>query len=157
MNSPILALDLEGVLITNAVSQFPRPGLKAFLNECQAMFGVINICMFTTVPERRFRQIAKQLVAVGYAPDWFKTVRYTDWVGEHKDLRFVSSDINQVIIIDDYPPYIKQAQKHRLIEVKQYLEPYSHEEPDASDDELQKVLVKIKDMMASRNGVIERR
>lgn len=69
MNSPILALDLEGVLITNAVSQFPRPGLKAFLNECQAMFGVINICMFTTVPKRRFRQIAKQLVAVGYAPD----------------------------------------------------------------------------------------
>lgn len=103
MSNTILALDLEGVLIINAVSQFPRPGLKAFLNECQAMFGVINICMFTTVPERRFRQIAKQLVADCYAPEWFKTVRYTDWVGEHKDLRFVSSDINQVIIYHYLP------------------------------------------------------
>lgn len=47
-----LALDLEGVLITNAISQFPRPGLMSFLNECEDLFGHENIFIFTTVNEK---------------------------------------------------------------------------------------------------------
>jgi hypothetical protein len=34
MRISVLALDLEGTLISNAVSQFPRPGLLAFLECC---------------------------------------------------------------------------------------------------------------------------
>lgn len=141
-----LALDLEGVLITNAISQFPRPGLMRFLCQCEELFGKDNICIFTTVNETRFRHIAEQLVADGYAPEWFAKIRYIDWVGEHKDLRFVDDDINTVIVVDDYPPYIKQTQKHRLIEVIQYLQPYTHAMPDMNDKELECLLIKIREL-----------
>jgi hypothetical protein len=138
-----LALDLEGVLITNAISQFPRPGLMSF-KECEKLFGHENICIFTTVNEKRFRDIAKRLVSDKLAPEWFSGIRYIEWVGEHKDLRFVDDDINNVIILDDYPPYIKQTQKHRLIQVNQYLEPYTHAMPDMSDREFEILIEKLK-------------
>jgi hypothetical protein len=144
MNPITLALDLEGVLITNAMSQFPRPGLMRFLCECEELFGKENICIFTTVDETRFRSIAERLVSDENAPKWFATIRYIDWVGEHKDLRFVDDDINNVIIVDDYPPYIKQTQKHRLLEIKQYMPPYSHEMPDTQDRELEAIIDKLK-------------
>lgn len=135
----ILALDLEGVLVTNAVSQFPRPGLMHFLNECRMLFGE-NICAFTTVNENKFREVANRLVINGHAPEWFASIRYIDWVGEHKDLRFVDDDINKVVIVDDYPPYVKTTQKHRLVQINQYLEPYTHEAPDLTDTEFERVI-----------------
>lgn len=144
MTDLTLALDLEGVLITNAMSQFPRPGLMEFLNECELIFGQENICIFTTVDEKRFRDVASRLVTDNYAPDWFSHIRYIDWVGEHKDLRFVCDDINKVIIVDDYPPYIKRTQQHRLIQINEYIPPYSHELPDDSDREFDRVIEKLK-------------
>jgi len=87
------------------------------LCQCDELIGRDNVCIFTTVNEKRFRNIAGRLVSDGYAPEWFAKIRYIDWAGEHKDLRIVAVDINIVIIVDDYPPYIKQTQKHRLIEV----------------------------------------
>ena len=144
VSNVILALDLEGVLITNAISQFPRPGLMSFLNECENLFGHENICIFTTVNEKRFRDIARRLVSEELAPEWFSEIRYIEWVGEHKDLRFVDDDIDNVIILDDYPPYIKQTQKHRLIQVNQYLDPYTHAMPDMSDREFERLIEELK-------------
>jgi NLI interacting factor-like phosphatase len=143
-----LALDLEGVLITNAVSQFPRPGLREFLEECEKLLGKEHICIFTTVPESLFRQIANTLVAEKLVPGWFSQIRYIDWVGEHKDLRFVDNDIESVIIVDDYPPYIKPSQKHRLIDIPQYLVSYTDELPDVDDCELEIVLKKLRLILA---------
>lgn len=108
-----------------------------FLCQCEELFGRENICIFTTVNETRFRHIADRLVSDGYAPGWFATIRYIDWVGEHKDLRFVDDNIDNVIMVDDYPPYINQTQKHRLLEVSQHLEPYTHAMPDMNDKELE--------------------
>jgi hypothetical protein len=144
MTDLTLALDLEGVLITNAISQIPRPGLTSFLSQCELLFGRENICVFTTVNEERFRAIADRLVANGYAPKWFSSIRYIDWVGEHKDLRFIREDIDRVIIVDDYAPYVKQTQKHRLIEIKQYMEPYTHAMPDMSDREFERLIEELK-------------
>ena len=107
------------------------------------------MCIFTAVNEMRFRTIAERLVADGYAPVWFATIRYIDLVGEHKDLRFVREDIDKVIIVDDYPPYIKQTQKHRLIEIKQYMEPYTHAMPDMQDNELDVVLHRLKEFLSN--------
>ena len=42
-----IALDLEGTLISNAMSQIPRPGLFSFLEECRRL--VERVVMFTTV------------------------------------------------------------------------------------------------------------
>lgn len=147
MTATILALDLEGVLVTNAISQFPRPGLMQFLCQCESIFGQDNICIFTSVREEKFKEIAHTLVRENLAPEWFATLRYINWVGEHKDLRFVDEDINKVIIVDDYPPYIKQTQMHRLVEIRQYLEPYSHESPDVIDNEFEALLVKLKNFI----------
>jgi predicted HAD superfamily phosphohydrolase YqeG len=56
-NHLTIALDLEGTLISNAVSQFPRPGLFAFLEYCYQNF--VRLVIFTAVNEVRFRSIAK--------------------------------------------------------------------------------------------------
>ena len=45
----VIALDLEGTLISNAVSQFPRPGLYSFLEYCQENFS--RIVIFTAVKD----------------------------------------------------------------------------------------------------------
>jgi hypothetical protein len=47
----VLALDLEGTLISNAVSIFPRPGLYNFLEFCHDTFD--KIVLFTSVSEER--------------------------------------------------------------------------------------------------------
>jgi hypothetical protein len=51
-----IALDLEGTLISNAVSQFPRPGLFTFLEYCHQNFD--RSVVFTAVNEVRFRSLA---------------------------------------------------------------------------------------------------
>lgn len=145
-----LALDLEGVLITNAISQFPRPGLKTFLCQCDELFGRDNVCIFTTVSETRFRIIAGRLVADGYAPPWFLTIRYIEWEGEHKDLRFVRQDIENVILVDDYPPYVKQTQQHRFIQIREYMAPPTHAMPDMNDNELAIIMERLKKFVRSK-------
>lgn len=64
----VLALDLAGTLISNAVSQIPRPGLHEFLTQCAARFP--RIVMFITVSEDLFRAIARLLVLENEAPAW---------------------------------------------------------------------------------------
>lgn len=74
MKPSILALDLEGTLISNAISQIPRPGLCRFLEDVRSHFS--QLMMFTTVPEERFRSIADLLVREGSAPPWFASIEY---------------------------------------------------------------------------------
>jgi hypothetical protein len=54
-----IALDLEGTLISNAVSQFPRPGLFTFLEYCHQNFD--RLVILTAVNEVRFRSIASAI------------------------------------------------------------------------------------------------
>jgi hypothetical protein len=86
-----LALDLEGTLISNAMSQIPRPGLFEFLGRCAALFP--RLVMFTTVNEDKFRQIARLLVEEGKAPAWFANIEYVNWQGETKNLEFQSCPV----------------------------------------------------------------
>jgi NLI interacting factor-like phosphatase len=62
-----IALDLEGTLISNAVSQFPRPGLFTFLEYCHRNFN--RLVVFTAVNEVRFRSIARTLAENRDVPD----------------------------------------------------------------------------------------
>ena len=70
----VIALDLEGTLISNAMSQIPRPGLKTFLELCYTITK--RVVMFTAVSEEVFRAIAKRLVKEDYAPAWFAEMEY---------------------------------------------------------------------------------
>lgn len=129
-----IALDLEGTLISNAVSQFPRPGLYSFLDYCQQNFS--RIVIYTAVPQIYFRKIAKTLIDLQKVPDWFVNLEYIKWHGKYKDLTFIPNiKPDRIIIIDDRAEYIKPEQKNRWISIREYSYPYSQ-----SDRELDRIV-----------------
>jgi len=134
----VIALDLEGTLISNAMSQIARAGLHAFLETCHRMCK--RVVVFTTVKESLFRQIATLLVEEGSAPDWFKDIEYINWVGATKDLGFIKyADINKIVLVDDFSGYVHPGQEARWIEVQHFDYPY-----DKDDQELNRALQKLK-------------
>lgn len=122
MKPTILALDLEGTLISNAVSQIPRPGLHRFLEETRTRFE--HLVMFTTVPEERFRSIASLLVAEDCAPSWFMQLRCIEWSGKTKDLTFVSPRLGEALLLDDHRPYVHPGQEDLWVEIPLFGSPY---------------------------------
>ncbi|MCU1082908.1 NIF family HAD-type phosphatase [Stenotrophomonas maltophilia] len=122
MRPSILALDLEGTLISNAVSQIPRPGLYDFLEWAQAQFD--RLVMFTTVDEARFRRIAALLASEGRAPAWFSELACTEWSGPTKDLTFVSPKLGDALLFDDHAAYVHPGQESLWVEVPLFGSPY---------------------------------
>lgn len=137
MSKKIIALDLEGTLISNAISQIPRPHLFSFLEECKTLSD--DIVLFTTVNEKRTRDILNLLINENTIPEWVTGLKYINWKGNKKDLYFICDDINKVFLIDDVKEYIKEEQLEHWIEIKQFESPYSD-----NDNELIKTLDIIK-------------
>lgn len=128
-----LALDLEGTLISNAISQFPRPGLFEFLEFCRNTFP--RVVTFTGVEERRFRKVACQLILEGAAPRWFGDVIHVYWRGEFKDLRIIpDATVDTCLLVDDLEDIIRPDQKARWIRIEPFERPYP-----SSDSELMRV------------------
>ncbi len=73
----ILALELEGTLISNAVSQFARPGLYAFVEFCREHFD--RLVLYTSVREVVGEAIVRTLVAENTVPEWFLDVPFVRW------------------------------------------------------------------------------
>jgi hypothetical protein len=132
-----IALDLEGTLISNAVSQFPRPRLLTFLEYCHQNFD--RLVIFTAVNEVRFRSISRTLAEAGDVPAWFVDLEYINWHGTYKDLSFIpQAKIDRSILIDDRIEYIHPDQKDRWIEIPGYDYPYSDD-----DRELDRIMEKL--------------
>lgn len=130
----VLALDLEGTLISTAVSQFPRPGLFHFLERCNALFE--RIVVFSSVPEHRVRQIARTLVDEGTAPAWFRHLECVRWEGATKDLAFIGDcDVSEAVLVDDLATYVHPCQLAQWVRIKPFEPPY-----DESDTGLAEVL-----------------
>lgn len=126
---PVIALDLEGTLISNAVSQIPRPGLYAFLEGCKSITP--RVAIYTTVREVRFREIANALVHEKAAPEWFAGIEYIAWSGATKDLNFIpESSLETTVLLDDYAGYVHPGQEALWIPVKQFDHPYSEEDTE---------------------------
>ncbi|WP_329752817.1 NIF family HAD-type phosphatase [Stenotrophomonas maltophilia] len=123
MKPTFLAMDLEGTLISNAVSQIARPGLLTFLEYVRLEFN--HLVIFTTVPEPLARKICSLLVAEGVAPTWFAQLPYVNWHGSTKDLRFVTPDPTQALLLDDHGPYVHPGQQGSWIEVPLFVSPYA--------------------------------
>ena len=122
-NFKVLALDLEGTLISNGVSQIPRPGLLSFLTACANRFP--RIVIFTTVPQPRFRSIAATLSQDDVAPDWFQDVEYVEWSGPRKDLRCIRGvEEGGVLLVDDCEDYVHPKQKSQGIPIPLFEAPY---------------------------------
>ncbi|WP_081275838.1 NIF family HAD-type phosphatase [Stenotrophomonas maltophilia] len=122
MRPSILALDLEGTLISNAVSQIPRPGLREFLDHVLRTFD--EVVLFTTVPRHAALRIALLLAEEGHVPRWFVQVRYVEWTGPTKDLRFVSSRLGETLLLDDHGAYIHPGQHELWVEAPLFASPY---------------------------------
>lgn len=134
MTKKVLALDVEGTLISNAVSQFPRPRLFEFLEECRKLFE--RVCVFTTVPEDKFRRVAEQLVNDGAAPSWFENVEYVQWRGKTKDLSFVENcTADEIILVDDVESYVHPRQEKSWVKIDEFVPPF-----EKDDGELERVL-----------------
>ena len=119
----VLALDLEGTLISNAMSQIPRPGLFAFLERCREMF--LRVVMFTTVNEGRFRAIARLLVEDAYAPAWFQDMAFVQWQGLTKDLSFIpGAEVATTLLVDDSEAYVHPGQEAQWVQVMYFDYPY---------------------------------
>jgi hypothetical protein len=118
----ILALDLEGTLISNAVSQIPGDGLYEFLEFCKFQFK--KIVMFTAVPEQKFREISRTLVSYRDVPSWFESLACIKWnpAEELKDLRKVDKNWGKVLIVYDMEGYILPEQKCNWIKANPIFE-----------------------------------
>ena len=142
----VLALDLEGTLISNAMSQIARPGLREFLEFCGAAFP--RLVMYTFISEDRFRQIARMLVNEGSAPGWFDALEYIEWDGKIKDLRRIAgADQERTVIVDDYEPYIHPFQRGQWVAIRRFDAPYPEE-----DRELLRIRTILEPMSTRRAG-----
>jgi hypothetical protein len=133
-----IALDIEGTLISNAISQFPRPGLFHFLEDCRALG---NVVFFTSVPPRKVEEIIGTLVSEGAAPPWVRDCPVVPWSGTGcKDLRLVSPNgISHSVLVDDVEENACAGQRNRLVLVEQF-------DPRTTGDlELQNALEKIRE------------
>ena len=131
----VIALDLEGTLISNAVSQIPRPDLITFLEGCRVLAA--RVVIFTAVSEDRFRAIAETLVTDGHAPPWFAEIDYVRWSGRYKDLTpFLNEHRGAVVLIDDHADYVHPDQHEHWIPIASF-------DPGDPDAELVRVLTEL--------------
>ncbi len=138
----VIALDLEGTLISNAVSQFARPGLSAFLEFCFHRFA--QIYLYTAVSDARCHEIIYNLVTRDLAPDWLSDVSFVDWDRKVKDLRNIPNVTpEQCLIVDDNRDYILAEQLSQWIVIENFEPPYP-----ASDQELDRVRAVIERRLA---------
>ena len=142
----VLALDLEGTLLSNAVSQFPRPGLREFLEFCRR--AVPRVVLFTSVPERKVREIVGNLVAEGLVPEWFQDIECIQWAGRKKDLAMIpDATVERTLLIDDFEGYVVDDQLRQWLPISTYSAPYS-----ADDAELDRVRRALEDKWGCHGG-----
>lgn len=132
MPPTVLALDLEGTLISNAMSQIPRRGLFQFLEQCKQLFP--RVVMFTTVKEDLFRKIARLLVDEQFAPPWFAQVEYVHWEGQTKNLGFIPGvRLEEALLVDDFEIYVHPGQEPQWVQITQFEHPYSELDEGLAD------------------------
>jgi len=128
----ILALDLEGTLVSNAVSQIPRPGLMSFLQEASVLAS--RVVLFTAVSEARVRTMVEELVRRGEAPEWLGRVPVVRWEGPHKRLHFVPGhETEAVLLVDDMRQYVHPDDLGHWVEVRPFVAPYPEDDVELDD------------------------
>ena len=129
----VLALDLEGTLISDVLSRTARPGLYEFLEFCRK--AVPRVVIYTSVAEGHVREIAAELIADGAAPRWFETIEYIQWSTRRKDLAAIhGATIARTILVDDYEGAVVRDQRRQWLRIKSFSEPCV-----SKDDELRRI------------------
>lgn len=124
----VIALDLEGTLISNGMSQIPRHGLYDFLENLRGLTP--DIVLFTTLNADLTRRIQQTLADEDAVPEWFRTLPYVEWEGDFKDIRFVQAMYEpehvRVLLIDDYEGHAV-GQERNVMVIKQFEAPYQED------------------------------
>lgn len=117
MTAPVLALDLEATLISNASSQIPRPGLYSFLEFCEERFE--RLLLFTCVEKEDAWPMLRELSREDQIPrSLLRRLEYVHWTGRYKDLNFIlDCQPQQVRLVDDDEYWIKPEQLKRWIPI----------------------------------------
>lgn len=130
--STVIALDVEGTLISNGVSRIPRPGLAGFLEECAALAD--RLVIFTSLPEAHFRTVAQTLTAEGEVPRWFADLDYVRWSGPYKRLSFVDeAGSTNVWLLDDIEECVHPDDRDRWIAAPPFEPPYTEDDRGLAD------------------------
>jgi hypothetical protein len=141
-NQWVLALDLEGTLITNHLERRPRPYLHGFLKFCCDHFD--RLVLFTAVPQDSALRVISELVDQGHAPkEVLDRLEYVEWDGEYKDLSYVpDAQLGQILLVDDFEGYVKPDQKRYWIPIERY-DPYLVVDDDEALMQVQRILAQI--------------
>jgi hypothetical protein len=106
-----IAIDLEGVLISSAVSQFPRPGAGSLVAACRR--AADRVVLYTSVPGDRAAEIVARLVAEGHPPEApFDAIVHAP--SSVKPLHGVAD-----VLFDDAAD-VAPGEEHRLVRVAGY-------------------------------------
>lgn len=122
---PRLALDLEGTLVSNAVSLFARPGLHDFLDWTATRFE--QRYLYTAVTKHRAEHSLEVLARHGDVPRSFSAVPVVELFGTWKDLRVIDPELGHLLLLDDQA-VIEPTQLDRWVSIP------SWDAPHAGDD-----------------------
>jgi len=122
----VLALDLEGTLVSTAVSGFARPGLARFLTWAQSRS---RECSSRGVPGARARAVAVALVELGEAPGWYRDIEIVEAAGSVKDLLRLVPSLDEALLVEDRQASSAPGQAHRLVRVPGWEYPYPRGRP----------------------------
>lgn len=124
----LFCLDLEGTIISNAISQIPRPGIFSFLEFLSENGGVV---LFTSVSPSRSSDIQRLLVAEGHAPYWFADL---DVLNPEANLKrrgvaeAYAPGMDQYLLLDDQAGVVDPSERDWWIPVAEFEPPYSADE-----------------------------
>lgn len=139
MRRKLLCLDLEGTLVSNAISQIPRPGLFGFLEQVNEL---CDLKIYTSVSKNRVNDIRRLLIDEGAAPRWFQDLDVIRPTGTLKPKsRCGRSD---AFLLDDQEAVIKTDERQWWIPISEFLPPYS-ENDNALEHVLKKIKVRVSD------------
>jgi len=113
----IIAINLEGTLISDAITCTPRPGLRRLIEVC--IFAADEVVILTTTGTDETRRVLYGLGAKGLLPPGFPSVvRIVEPGTKRTDLSLVG-DPATVAIIDDRDIAVP-GQESRLIRIPQF-------------------------------------
>lgn len=131
----LICLDIEGTLVSNAVSLFPRPHLCHFLLEVNKL---ANLVLYTSVSSARTKKIQNLLVDEGVVPDWFAKLDALSPPYTTKPRVLAASyapGASRFFLVDDQRACVEENEADWWVAVHEYLPPY-----DVDDEKLLRVL-----------------
>lgn len=156
----VLALDLEGTLISNIVSQFPRPYLQVFLLYCQnASFEVV---LYTAANFTTARKILRRFDKIGWIPPGMGKMPIVQWEKhdgsryQPKNLQYVQkmfqgTKLHNLYLVDDIEGFVALGQRDQWIPIMPFNTPYA-----SDDDELLRVRSILYDLQKGDKEVVQR-